>query len=1432
MAQVTAERGTGHRTAVAYFSLCLLTGLVCTCLCVAGKTTTINVLTGIYAPTHGEAYVCGLSVREDTGPIHQIIGVCSQDNVLWDNLTVLEHLYILASIRRLLPAVVAAIAEDRLRLVNLWEHRMKKANQLSGGMKRRLCIALAMIGDPRCLFLDEPTTGMDVLHRKEVWDAIRNIKANRVVCLTTHDMQEADALSDRIAVMAEGRLRALGSALFLKNHYGKGYQLKITVAPDDVQQLTDAVEQYLVGSSIVGKEAGAVTIGLKRSQLKNVPLLFKWIDAAVGTAGTELLKEWSISNSTLEEVFLRLCAADTTVNAAVDDAVDNTREDGGIRKCVVCLTRPVNVVTLFTSTGIPVVLPNVMCYPCSFGPLLAEEKAKEEKAQRLQEEKEEEKLDRIQWSAIEESNSSPATTALLNPINGSTQSPSDSTSAFDSSASSSSERTEDSVGKVAPTSWQQVRSITLKNSAMCWTEKKSWVGRLAILIVMIAMIVLFGSATRGGTSTDQPLNCPQGFASIWWSGSMTCDDEYVRQYLFQGYNYNAVRFSPLDILANGGGYGWWQPTWLQSIDQSATMRQGLQVAVATTTTTATNPLLNYDIGWGQPAVLNGTSGPNAIQVVDWTPLLQKTGLNVQQQSLDNQRLIVAHTTQSTCPTYRNYNSNSYWTGWVFNGTDSNVTARGMAAWLYPDIVINVKEEKVSGSGDSFLRYELSSYIAEGDYYNNYNYPAFPVVIENPASYYCTLWQPRAPSFPYTASQTIHGLSNAMMYTAIQRHSSYVQQNADNGTFTWLNSTRPILVGSLLPLTDLNWFSFAMASFGIVTSFLVFPSLLLLPWFTNRIIYEREEELYYMMRIAGLRTTNYWLGNYLCDTIISWVWCGSLLVAGYMSGSSMFTSVSAFLWVLLYAVWIHTQLGVAWFVAIFFTRRRVALVILYLLVIVLWAFGFGFAAFLFTAMNGWPWYLSLFPPLTFIRAISLLAIYQPTVGQALTGEFGAAVNACFWMGSLYMVLAILFHSLRYQTLDQLLSNIAWYRVRRDKAKLDNEASERDGGDANGNLGAAFLAVQSSSADEDASVAAERQRVVGQQDGQLSAVSIINLRKSFTSGTKTQRLMKAITSLFSSEGKKAGRAVYAVNRLHLGMEYGECFGLLGPNGAGNTTTTLAHNPTQWMSPSTHMLPFSVSDTGKSTTLSILSGLYGPSSGRALIGGHDVENDLSAVYTQLGVCPQADRVWEDLTVRQHLVFYARLKGVDRKKERALVQKTAEMVTLDGDSFDKKAGTLSGGTRRRLAIAISLIGNPQVWLLDEPTTGLSVEAKREVWDIISKQKAAGRCVVLTSHSKCYSTHIDALCVLCCVLIIKLTLTITSAVCLFALIARYGRDGYARRSNRHHVQWRAASDRNTQPPQADVRRRLQADPPSQRRHGLPRSVGPSIATTTAAVDE
>ena len=528
-------------------------------------------------------------------------------------------------------------------------------------------------------------------------------------------------------------------------------------------------------------------------------------------------------------------------------------------------------------------------------------------------------------------------------------------SAASSGASSSlpASAADELVGNVAPTTWQQVRSVLLKNGAMAWTEKKSWLARLLVLLVMIAMVVLFGitSSTSGDTQ------CPQGFVSPYAG----CDDETVRQYLF-GYGGSSA-FAALDSLISSRdqGVGWWQPAWLSSADSRSRMRYAPTFYVAAAASNATNPLLQYDIGWGQTALINAT-GRSATRLTDWNPLLRSTGLSIPQQALSNQQQVAAHATITPC---RSNSAKGYWSGWLLN----NGSAQSMAQWLYPDTIVYVLDERVSGSGDSFLRYELSSYTWEGDAGGNYwSNPTFPLLLDSSTQGSCQYFSPSAPPFPYAASQVVHGLSNALMFTAIQRFSSYPQQHAHNGSFTWLNSSRPLLAGSLQAISDLSFVSLATLSFGILSSFLVFPSLLLLPWFTNRVIYEREEQLYYMMRIAGLRISSYWLGNYLCDSLISWLWSASLLVAGYASGSSMFNGVSAVLWLLLYAAWIHAQLGVAWFVALFFTRRRLAAVVLYMLVIVLSAFGFGFSAFLFSRMNGWPWYLSLFPPLTFIRAM--------------------------------------------------------------------------------------------------------------------------------------------------------------------------------------------------------------------------------------------------------------------------------------------------------------------------------------------------------------------------------------------------------------------------------------------------------------------------------
>eukprot|EP01006_Ploeotia_vitrea_P029729 TRINITY_DN62215_c0_g1_i1.p1 TRINITY_DN62215_c0_g1~~TRINITY_DN62215_c0_g1_i1.p1 ORF type:complete len:550 (-),score=282.71 TRINITY_DN62215_c0_g1_i1:161-1591(-) len=201
------------------------------------------------------------------------------------------------------------------------------------------------------------------------------------------------------------------------------------------------------------------------------------------------------------------------------------------------------------------------------------------------------------------------------------------------------------------------------------------------------------------------------------------------------------------------------------------------------------------------------------------------------------------------------------------------------------------------------------------------------------------------------------------------------------------------------------------------------------------------------------------------------------------------------------------------------------------------------------------------------------------------------------------------------------------------------------------------------------------------------------------------LKSLRKVYETSGE---RPKVAVRDLNLGIRKGEVFGLLGTNGAGKTTS-----------------------------LNILSGMFPPTSGHAYVAGLDVADNLERIYTMLGICPQFDVVFDDLTVFEHLLFYARLKGVSSEDERALCQTMAEIVSLDGDALGLAAKKLSGGMRRRLSIAISLISNPKVLLLDEPTTGLSPDARREVWKIIQSQMGK-RTIIVTSHSM---EEIDTLC-------------------------------------------------------------------------------------------
>ena len=182
----------------------------------AGKTTTIKMLTCITKPTDGDAFIGGYSVTKQPEQVKRLIGVSPQETAVAPNLSVKENLELMCGIHGFTKEKSEAKINELTKQFALESILNRKAGKLSGGWQRRVSIAMALISEPKILFLDEPTLGLDVIARHELWDMIRSLKSKVTVIITTHYMEEAEALSDRIGIMKDGNLLAVGTAEELK----------------------------------------------------------------------------------------------------------------------------------------------------------------------------------------------------------------------------------------------------------------------------------------------------------------------------------------------------------------------------------------------------------------------------------------------------------------------------------------------------------------------------------------------------------------------------------------------------------------------------------------------------------------------------------------------------------------------------------------------------------------------------------------------------------------------------------------------------------------------------------------------------------------------------------------------------------------------------------------------------------------------------------------------------------------------------------------------------------------------------------------------------------------------------------------------------------------------------------------------------------------
>eukprot|EP01117_Protostelium_nocturnum_P000274 TRINITY_DN1033_c1_g1_i5.p1 TRINITY_DN1033_c1_g1~~TRINITY_DN1033_c1_g1_i5.p1 ORF type:complete len:1679 (+),score=514.57 TRINITY_DN1033_c1_g1_i5:100-5136(+) len=278
----------------------------------AGKSTTIFIMSGVTSSTSGKVYINDIDVEKDIDGVRRSIGVCMQDNILFDHLSPLQNLQVFGMLRGMNMMEATHKAEGLLEAVNLSMKRNEAVNTLSGGMKRRVCIALSLIGDPKVVFLDEPTSGMDLVSRRQFWEIIKGMKVGRTIILTTHYMDEADYLSDRIGIMKDGSLMCCGNSTFLKDALNTGDQVRIVVdnrfSQVELEQLR-TISSKLVKSSLLSDmdwQSRTCTLTLPPAERASYPSLLSLLEEDIRSKGNLRLKSFGITMASLEDVFIKV----------------------------------------------------------------------------------------------------------------------------------------------------------------------------------------------------------------------------------------------------------------------------------------------------------------------------------------------------------------------------------------------------------------------------------------------------------------------------------------------------------------------------------------------------------------------------------------------------------------------------------------------------------------------------------------------------------------------------------------------------------------------------------------------------------------------------------------------------------------------------------------------------------------------------------------------------------------------------------------------------------------------------------------------------------------------------------------------------------------------------------------------------------------------
>nr|XP_026646313.1 retinal-specific ATP-binding cassette transporter [Zonotrichia albicollis] len=327
----------------------------------AGKTTTMSILTGLFPPTSGTVLVGGLDIQTHMDSIRHRLGMCPQHNILFNHLTVAEHILFYSQLKGRSREEAEQELETMLEDMGLTHKRNEEAQNLSGGMQRKLSVAIAFVGEAKVVVLDEPTSGVDPYSRRSIWDLLLKYRPGRTIILSTHHMDEADILGDRVAIISQGKLFCSGSPVFLKNSFGSGFYLTLVRkmrttkmgratsfcscgsqcscscsscvhrgeegSPEleldgDLNELAEVIHHHIPEAKLI-ESIGQELIYLlpnKNFKQRSYASLFRELEETLDDLG---LSSFGVSDTPLEEVFLKVTAEADPEMQKTGDAQEN-----------------------------------------------------------------------------------------------------------------------------------------------------------------------------------------------------------------------------------------------------------------------------------------------------------------------------------------------------------------------------------------------------------------------------------------------------------------------------------------------------------------------------------------------------------------------------------------------------------------------------------------------------------------------------------------------------------------------------------------------------------------------------------------------------------------------------------------------------------------------------------------------------------------------------------------------------------------------------------------------------------------------------------------------------------------------------------------------------------------------------------------------------